>query len=98
VIRRVWTVAAVLATAVGGALLATPAHADDDWARWAGPWAGGNWAVNRSANTDSAQSGNAFGDVLAGNDGDGLSTNVNNINGIAPTATNGGITVTYIFY
>ncbi|MFG1696546.1 hypothetical protein [Nonomuraea sp. NPDC049309] len=98
-IRRVWTAAVVVIAAAGGALLATPAHADDGWAaRWANAWAGGNWAVNRSTNTDSAQSGNAFGDVLAGNNGRGLSTNVNNVNGIAPTATHGGITVTYIFY
>ncbi|SEF60544.1 hypothetical protein SAMN05444920_101180 [Nonomuraea solani] len=93
-IRRVCAAAAVFVMAGGGALLAVPAHADDDWF---GPLPGGNWATNRSSNSDSFQSGNNFGDVLAGNHGEGRSTNVNNINGIAPTATNGGITVTYIF-
>ncbi|MEV0165599.1 hypothetical protein ACGFJC_02860 [Nonomuraea fuscirosea] len=94
-IRRVCAAAAVLAAVAGGTLLAVPAHADDDWI---GPWTGANWSANRSGNSDSSQSGNNFGDVLAGNHGSGRSTNVNNVNGIAPTASNGGITVTYIFY
>ncbi|MFB4282038.1 hypothetical protein ACBJ59_42565 [Nonomuraea sp. MTCD27] len=94
-IRRVCAAAVVLAAIAGGALLAVPAHADDDWA---GPWTGDDWSANRSSNSDSSQSGNNFGDVLAGNRGDGHSTNVNNVNGIASTATNGGITVTYIFH
>ncbi|MEV0384180.1 hypothetical protein [Nonomuraea sp. NPDC050643] len=93
-IKRVCAAAAVLTVAAGGSLLAVPAHADDDWL---GPLPGGDWATNRSGNYDSSQSGNNFGDVFAGNHGEGHSTNVNNINGIAPTATNGGITVTYIF-
>ncbi|UBU15529.1 hypothetical protein [Nonomuraea gerenzanensis] len=93
-IRKACAVAVVLAAVAGGALLAVPAHADDDWA---GPLTGGTWSANRSDNDDSSQSGNNFGDVLAGNHGEGRSTNVNNVNGFATTATNGGIAVTYIF-
>ncbi|MFG1702251.1 hypothetical protein ACFLIM_03570 [Nonomuraea sp. M3C6] len=93
-IKRVCAAAAVVAVAAGGALLAVPAHADDDWS---GPWSSDNWSSNRSGNRDSSQSGNNFGDVFAVNRGEDDSTNVNNVNGIAPTATNGGITVTYIF-
>ncbi|MEV0620400.1 hypothetical protein AB0I81_44260 [Nonomuraea sp. NPDC050404] len=93
-IRRACAAAAVLSAVVGGALLAVPAHADDDWA---GPLTSDNWSANASGNNDSTQSGNNFGDVLAGNRGEGHSTNVNNVNGFAPTATNGGITVIYIF-
>ncbi|MFC5825633.1 hypothetical protein [Nonomuraea insulae] len=93
-IKRMCAATAVLAAVAGGTLLAVPAHADDDWL---GPWAGGNWSTNRSGNNGSTQSGNNFGDVLAQNDGDGYSTNVNNVNGFAQTATNGGIAVTYIF-
>ncbi|MEV4017214.1 hypothetical protein AB0J35_42635 [Nonomuraea angiospora] len=93
-IKRVCAAAAVLATAVGGALLAAPAHADDWWGPLSGDTRAGNW----SGNSDSSQSGNNFGDVTAVNRGRDFSTNVNNVNGIAPTATNGGITVTYIFY
>lgn len=88
-IKRTCAVAAVLAAVGGSALLAVPAHADDRWY--------GDWAANRSANLDSLQAGNNFGDVLAGIRGEGFSTNVNNTNGIAQTATNGGITVMYIF-
>ncbi|GAA3680874.1 hypothetical protein GCM10022224_051350 [Nonomuraea antimicrobica] len=94
-IKRLCAAAAVLAAVAGGTLLAVPAHADDDWA---GPWGGGNWSANRSDNSDSTQSGNNFGDVFGRNHGQGFSTNVNNVNGFAPTATNGGITVTYIFH
>ncbi|MCF6470103.1 hypothetical protein FAF44_17115 [Nonomuraea sp. MG754425] len=94
-IRKVCAAAAVLAAVAGGALLAVPAHADDDWA---GPLGGGNWSANRSGNLDSSQSGNNFGDVLSSNRGKDFATNVNNVNGIATTATNGGIAVTYIFY
>ncbi|MFI7125540.1 hypothetical protein ACIBQ1_07580 [Nonomuraea sp. NPDC050153] len=94
-IKRACAAAAVLAMAVGGALLAAPAHADDDWL---GPLSGDTRAGNWSSNSDSSQSGNNFGDVTSVNRGRDRSTNVNNVNGIAPTATNGGITVTYIFY
>ncbi|AQZ65865.1 unnamed protein product [[Actinomadura] parvosata subsp. kistnae] len=93
-IRKVCAVSAVLAAVAGGALLAVPAHADDDWA---GPLTGDTWSANRSANADSSQSGNTFGDVLATNHGAGHSTNVNNVNGFATTAANGGIAVTYVF-
>ncbi|MEV1175534.1 hypothetical protein [Nonomuraea sp. NPDC049784] len=94
-IRKVCAAAVVMAAAAGGALLASPAHADDGWS---GPWRSDSWFGNWSRNSGSTQSGNNFGDVTAVNRGEGDSTNVNNINGIAPTATNGGITVTYIFY
>ncbi|SDL88325.1 hypothetical protein [Nonomuraea jiangxiensis] len=93
-ITKVLAAAAMAAAVVGGTLLAVPAHADDDWA---GPWIGHNWSRNWSGNHDSSQSGNNFGDVLAGNRGEGASTNVNNVNGVATTATHGGIAVTYIF-
>ncbi|WP_157549205.1 hypothetical protein [Nonomuraea candida] len=93
-IRKACAAMVVLAAVVGGALLAVPAHADDDWA---GPFTGDSWAANRSGNSDSSQSGNNFGDVLNANRGEGHSTNVNNVNGFAPTASYGGITVTYIF-
>ncbi|MFI7706256.1 hypothetical protein [Nonomuraea sp. NPDC049480] len=92
-IRRVCAAVAVAAAAAGGALLAVPAHADD----WSGRWSGHVWFDNRSGNGGSSQSGNNFADVIAANHGAGASTNVNNINGIASTATHGGITVTYIF-
>jgi hypothetical protein len=95
VIKRVCAAAAVVAAVAGGALLAVPAHADDDWS---GPGSSDNWSWNRSGNSDSSQSGNNFGDVSAVNRGEGASTNVNNVNGVASTATNGSITVTYIFY
>ncbi|MGA4990120.1 hypothetical protein [Nonomuraea bangladeshensis] len=93
-IRR-WCAAAAVVTAVaGGAFLAltaaVPAHADV----WPGGW---SWARNSSANSDSSQSGNTFGDVATANRGQGASTNVNNVNGIASTAAHGGIVVTYIF-
>ncbi|MEV0236948.1 hypothetical protein [Nonomuraea sp. NPDC050786] len=90
-IRRLCAAVAVVGAAVGGALPAPPAHADDAWS--SDSWYG-NWSDNRG----SSQSGNNFGDVTAVNRGGSGSTNVNNINGIAPTATDGGITVTYIFY
>ncbi|KAB8187518.1 hypothetical protein FH608_045415 [Nonomuraea phyllanthi] len=94
-IKKVCATAVVLVAAASGALLAAPAHADDDWR---GPWRGDRWSGNWSGNHDSTQSGNNFGDVTSANRGAGWSTNVNNTNGIATTATNGGITVTYIFY
>ncbi|MGN9838159.1 hypothetical protein ACTMTI_08550 [Nonomuraea sp. H19] len=93
-IQRVCAAAAIVAAAVGGALLALPAHADD----WSDDWRGRTWSGNWSSNSGSAQSGNNIGDVFGGNRGEGYSTNVNNVNGIASTATNGGTTVTYIFY
>ncbi|TMR91479.1 hypothetical protein [Nonomuraea basaltis] len=93
-IRRACAVAAVVAAAAGGVLLAVPAHADD----WSDGWSRRIWSENWSGNSDSSQSGNNFGDVSAANRGEGASTNVNNVNGIAWTATNGGITVTYIFH
>jgi hypothetical protein len=85
VIKRLCAAGAVLA---GAALLAVPAHADT----WSDIWSD-NW----SSNSDAIQTGNNFGDVFTTNRGGWASTNVNNVNGIAPTATNGGITVTYIF-
>lgn len=93
-IKRTSAVVAMLAAVGGSALLAVPAHADDGWRS---PWSGANWGVNRSANGDSLQTGNNFGDVLAGIRGAGFSTNVNNTNGIAATSAHGGITVMYIF-
>jgi hypothetical protein len=84
----------VVTAVAGGAFLAltaaVPAHADV----WPGGW---SWARNSSANSDSSQSGNTFGDVATANRGQGASTNVNNVNGIASTAAHGGIVVTYIF-
>ncbi|GAA3215692.1 hypothetical protein [Nonomuraea helvata] len=90
-IRRVCAAVAVVGAAVGGALSAPPAHADD-------AWSSDSWYGNWSDNSGSSQSGNNFGDVTAVNRAGAGSTNVNNINGIAPTATDGGMTVTYIFY
>ncbi|MFE3455293.1 hypothetical protein ACFXJ8_40890 [Nonomuraea sp. NPDC059194] len=84
-IKKLCATGAVLAAAMGATLLATPAHAD-------------TWTSNWSHNVDSWQSGNNFGNVAATNRGGSDSTNVNNINGIANTATDGSITVTYIFY
>ncbi|MEW9547805.1 hypothetical protein [Nonomuraea sp. NPDC050783] len=89
-IRRVCAAAAWVAAVAGGALLAVPAHAD----AWPGGWP---WSGTASRNDDSSQSGNDFGGVSSANLGRGASTNVNNVNGIASTATNGGLTVTYIF-
>ncbi|MCK2219613.1 hypothetical protein MF672_038345 [Actinomadura sp. ATCC 31491] len=89
-IRRVCAAAATATAVAAGALLAVPAHADvvpDGWV----------WSDNGSSNTDSEQSGNNFGDVTSHNHGEDTSTNVNNVNGIATTATTGGIAVTYIF-
>jgi hypothetical protein len=85
--------AIVLAAAATGALQAVPAHADVWSDLWSGDVRSGNW----SGNSGSIQSGNNFGDVTAANRGEGATTNVNNVNGIASTATHGGITVTYIF-
>ncbi|MFD1938924.1 MULTISPECIES: hypothetical protein [Nonomuraea] len=84
-IKKLCATGAVLAAATGVTLLAAPAHAD-------------TWTSNWSRNSDSWQSGNNFGNVAAFNHGGSDSTNVNNINGIANTATDGSITVTYIFY
>ncbi|QYC39579.1 hypothetical protein Nocox_09795 [Nonomuraea coxensis DSM 45129] len=101
-IRRVCAAAAVVTAVAGGAFLAVPAavlaaapaHADV----WPGGWPyGWAWSGNGSANSGSSQSGNTFGDVAAANRGQGASTNVNNVNGIASTAAHGGIVVTYIF-
>jgi hypothetical protein len=67
---------AAVVVAAGTALLAAPAHADTD-------------TSNNSSSTNSAstQSGNTFGNVQANNRGTGSSTNVNNVNGNAATAT-----------
>jgi hypothetical protein len=61
--------------AAGATLMAVPAHADDN--------------SNSSWNGHSLQSGNNFSNVVVGNHANGLSTNVNNINGNAVTAANG---------
>ncbi|NUW40535.1 hypothetical protein [Nonomuraea rhodomycinica] len=66
-------------------LLAAPANAD-------------TWTDNWSRNIDSSQSGNTFGDVDASNLGWGRSTSVNNVNGVATTATQGSTVITYVFY
>ncbi|MEU7828275.1 hypothetical protein AB0L53_37165 [Nonomuraea sp. NPDC052129] len=84
-IEKLCVTGAVVAASAGAILLATPAHADT----WTDAWSG---------NTYSSQSGNSLADIAAVNEGAGRSTNVNNINGIAATATNGSTTVTYIFY
>ncbi|GAA4047970.1 hypothetical protein [Nonomuraea soli] len=83
-IKKLCATGAVLAAATGVTLLAAPAHAD-------------SWTSNWSSNSDSSQSGNNFGNVAASNVGGGGSTNVNNINGIATTASDSSISVTYIF-
>ncbi|GAA5054383.1 hypothetical protein HNP84_002957 [Thermocatellispora tengchongensis] len=82
-IKKLCVAGAVLAAAAGAVLVTSPAHADD-WRNW-------------SNNTDSAQSGNLFGQVSSRNAGTGQSTNVNNLNGVAGTASNGSVTVTYVF-
>ncbi|WP_219464754.1 hypothetical protein [Nonomuraea rhizosphaerae] len=84
-IRKLCAAGAVLAAAAGVTLLAVPAHAD-------------SWTENWSDNWYSSQSGNTFDDVAATNEGGDGSTNVNNLNGITTTATNGSTTVTYVFY
>ncbi|GAA3474772.1 MULTISPECIES: hypothetical protein [Nonomuraea] len=84
-IKKLCATGAVLAAATGVTLVATPAHADD-------------WTSNWSRNIGSSQSGNNFGNVAAVNRGASGSTNVNNINGIATTASDSSISVTYIFY
>ncbi|MEV4396058.1 hypothetical protein [Nonomuraea sp. NPDC049607] len=84
-IKRLSAAGAVLAAAAGVAMAAVPAHAD-------------TWSDNWSSNSDSSQAGNNFGDVSAAIHGGWDSTNVNNINGIASTATDGGVAVTYIFH
>ena len=83
-IRKLCATGAVVAAVAGVTLLAAPAHAD-------------NWTDNRSGNSESSQSGNNFGDVRAVNRGFGESTNVNNVNGVASTAANHSIVVTYVF-
>ncbi|NRQ34816.1 hypothetical protein HII36_23700 [Nonomuraea sp. NN258] len=88
-IKKLCGTAAVVATAAGVALFAAPAHADvraDDWS--------GNW----SGNSESWQSGNNLSDIVLDNEGDDGSTNLNNVNGVATTAADGGFAVTYIFY
>ncbi|MET9337671.1 MULTISPECIES: hypothetical protein [unclassified Nonomuraea] len=84
-IKKLCATGALVAAAAGATLLAPPAHAD-------------TWTSNWSHNSDAWLSGNTFGNVRAANVGAGRSTNVNNINGIANTASNGSIVVTYIFY
>ena len=84
-IRKLCVTGAVVAAAAGVTLLAVPAHADSR-------------ADNRSHNTEAWQSGNNFADIAMANRGWGWSTNVNNLNGFATTATNDSIAVTYIFY
>lgn len=83
-IKRRCVTGAVVAALAGVTLLASPAHADD-------------WTDNWSGNRDSWQSGNNFSDVAAANQSGSGSTNVNNINGVAATSSNGGITVIYVF-
>ncbi|GAA0964207.1 hypothetical protein GCM10009555_000830 [Acrocarpospora macrocephala] len=75
--KKIAVTTAVLAAACGAAMVATPAQAD-------------TWTRNSSRNVDSAQSGNNFSNIAATNFGRSGSTNVNNINGIAATATRGG--------
>lgn len=84
-IKRLCAASALTAAVAGVALSAAPAHAD-------------SWSDNWSSNSDSSQAGNNFGDVFATNRGGWNSANVNNINGIASTATDGGIAVTYVFH
>ncbi|MFD1546716.1 hypothetical protein [Nonomuraea guangzhouensis] len=84
-IKKLRVTGAVMAAAAGVTLPAAPAQAD-------------GWSDNWSGNVYSTQSGNSLGDIAAFNEGAGNATNVNNINGIATTASNGGTTVTYIFY
>ena len=84
-IKKLSVTGFVVVAAAGLTLLSAPAYADTD-------------NRNSSRNDETSQSGNNFANIGAANFGGRGSTNVNNINGIAPTATNGGITVTYIFY
>ncbi|WP_336211264.1 hypothetical protein [Nonomuraea sp. LPB2021202275-12-8] len=84
-IKKLCATGVVVAAAAGVTLLAAPAHAD-------------SWTDNWSTNTESSQTGNNFSNIGAVNRGWGRSTNVNNINGVATTASNGSISVTYVFY
>ncbi|WP_049564627.1 hypothetical protein [Nonomuraea sp. SBT364] len=84
-IKKLCTAGAVVAAVAGVTLMAAPAHAD-------------TWSDNWSSNSESSQAGNNFAHVGASNHGWGRSVNVNNLNGIATTASNGSIAVTYIFY
>jgi hypothetical protein len=72
VIKKLCVTGAVLASAAAISLLAAPAHADS-WDNW-------------SRNSESAQSGNLFGRVIANARGQGTSANVNNINGTVANA------------
>jgi hypothetical protein len=67
-------VTGLVVAAAGAALLASPAYAD---------------IYNGSSNSESSQSGNTFANVVTTNVGDEDSTNVNNVNSNASTATNG---------
>ncbi|WP_214322321.1 hypothetical protein [Nonomuraea sediminis] len=69
-------VTGIVVAAAGTTLLSAPAYASTN-------------IGNSSHNANSSQSGNNFGNVFAGNIGRGGSTNVNNINGNAVTATRG---------
>jgi hypothetical protein len=84
VIKKLCLTGALVAAAAGVVFTAAPAQADD-------------WTSNWSNNSQSVQSGNNFADVVSRISAAEGSTNVNNLNGIATTATNGSISVTYIF-
>ncbi|WP_043631649.1 hypothetical protein [Nonomuraea candida] len=73
--------AAAVAAAAGVTLLSAPAHADTN-------------AGNSSDNRNSSQSGNNFGNVVNDNASGRGATSVNNVNGIALTASNGSDIVT----
>ncbi|MEO3872393.1 hypothetical protein ABGB18_26570 [Nonomuraea sp. B12E4] len=69
-------VTGLIAAAAGVTLLSTPALADTN-------------AGNSSANSNSSQSGNNFGNVVSTNVNGYGATGVNNVNGNAVTGTNG---------
>ncbi|NBE92120.1 hypothetical protein FE391_02450 [Nonomuraea sp. KC401] len=67
----------VVAAATGMALMSAPAFADTN-------------AGNASRNRNAIQSGNNFGNVVNSNVVGRGATGVNNVNGVAVTATHGG--------
>jgi hypothetical protein len=83
VIKKLCATGAILAAAVGATLISAPAYAD----------AHHNW----SGVDDSSQSGNVFDHVAGRNSGSGHSININNVNGITNTASNGSVVVNYRF-
>jgi hypothetical protein len=74
--KKLCVTTGIVAAAAGLTLISAPAYADTN-------------AGNSSSNTDTTQSGNNFGDVTTSNVSGVDTTNLNNVNGVAVTATDG---------